>query len=285
MGHGTRYNEGDVVEVVTTEPADGGPEFIRDYGVVDNVRDPRSDSPLYKVVAIFNGEKYEGEFRASGLDKVQDWELETEILLENRMEVEVKQTRNSFYEDLGATAFEAEGTGVNGESEWIVFRGSTQATRAAEATVERDLEENPNLFNDDFLKKFVYIGSTDKRMMAQDEAYFETEGRNRKELEDIADRNDIEYSEEDSEAEISEKIQVQRSEEIQEKLEEDPLGYFEDRGIYSDFNEMMEELPLRIDIEEAEQAAVKADGTAHYLDRYDGEPVRLENGALAYGIN
>jgi hypothetical protein len=292
MGHGTRYNEGDVVEVdPVTEENEVREGLGADFGKVVSVDNHRSESPDYKVEAIINGRKRSAWLNASDLTKVEDWQLETEILLENRMEVEVKQTPNSFYEDLGATAFEAEGTGVNGESEWIVFRGSTQATRAAEATVERDLEENPlMLFSHDFIKQFMYVGETDKRLTAQDEARHQVNGMDAAGIIEEAGIDESELPEDTSSIEYEaavenaeEQAEMEIAERIESEIEEDPVEFF--GRFYGDLETTWEEAPLRIDMQEAKEAAVKADGTAHFLDRYDGEPVRLENGALAYGIN
>jgi hypothetical protein len=277
----TRYVEGDVVEVVTTEPADGGPEFIREYAVVHNVKDPRSDSPLYKVVAIVNGENYEAEFNASGLNKVNDWELETQILLETYMEVEVNQTDYPYYEDMGAVAFEAEGTGVNGESEWIVFRSREQARNAAIKRVKQDLREQPEIFEDDFMAKHTYISESDKRMIAQEEA--------RHMYEDISDEDLITEAKgyglrADNPDVAREQLEQKKAEEIERKLD-DPIQYFvKERGIYTQ-SELGRQDFTRMDVDDAAEEAVRTDGIGHFLDVYDFEAVKLENGALAYATN
>lgn len=283
----TRYHEGDVVKVDSKaeELQTGAKGFAVMYAEVVDVDSPQSDSPDYRVRAYMGSEAVEGWFKASGLEKVEDWELETRVLLEERMEVEVRETSYGFYEKWGATSFEARGTGVNGESEWIVFNSREQARNAAEEKVKQDLRENPSMFNDSFMRKHTYITETDKRAIANDEARARLEGRSKEELAEMAQRrNDVVYSEPVSESSLREDLEMAISSDIQEQLD-DPFQYFvEERGIYTQ-EELGRQDFTRMNIEEAADDAVATDGTGHFLDVYDGRAVELENGAVAYGTN
>lgn len=279
----TRYDEGDVVKVDgDAEELDTGARgFAKMYGKIVDIEKPQSNSPDYEVQAYMNGTPVRGWFKAAALDKVEDWELETEVLLENRMEVGVNQGSYSYYEDLGATFYEAKGTGVNNESEWIVFRNYEQAKKAAIMKVKRDLKEEPEIFNDSFMRKHTYITETDKRMIAQEEA--------RHIYEDIPNEEIIEeaksYGLRAENADVArEQLEQKRAEEIQEKLD-NPFEYFvEERGLYTQ-EELGRQDFTRMDIQEAAEDAVETDGVGHFLDVYDGRAVELENGALAYATN
>lgn len=266
----TRYHRDDIVKIV--EP---GEELINgshpaDYGKITDIEDPQSNSPTYYVTSISRGMREQGSFKASALEKVDNWNLETAILLEVYMEVPVSQGSYSFYEDMGATFYEADGTGVNGESEWIVFRSLEGAKRAAEKKVEHDLRENPALFNNSFLRRHLYVGETDRRTIANEEA----DQRVRMIREDQPD--------------LKEEVYEERREEIYDEEYEamsDPYQHFvEDQGIYTK-EEFFDLSWVKIDVKEAAEDAVSQDGVAHFLDVYDGRAVELANGAVAYATN
>ena len=48
-----------------------------------------------------------------------------------------------------------------------------------------------------------------------------------------------------------------------------------------------DEIPswISVDVDKAAKAALRDDGVAHFLDRYDGDYVELASGAEAYGTN
>lgn len=277
----TRYHNGDVVELNENRYI-GGDEPAASYGVVGDIYKPESDSPTYVVETIGpNGKLARSNFKASNLDKVDDWEIETEILLERRMEVKVHQGSYSFYENLGATFYEADGKGVNNESEWIVFRNRSQARQAAIEKIKQDLREEPEIFNDSFMRKHTYISETDKRMMAQEEARYIYEGIPDEEIVEEAKSYGLRAENADV---AREQLESKRAEEIQERLD-DPFEYFvEERGIYSQ-EELGRQDFTRMNIQEAAEDAVDTDGESHFLDVYDGAAVELENGAVAYATN
>jgi hypothetical protein len=208
----------------------------------------------------------------------------------------------------------------NGESEWIVFETQDEAEKYAIERVEEDLENEPELFNQDFLQQHLFITETDRRIIANEEAdsYTETLDDDRAiEEADMEDEKDeleeavaeMEKDEdEDNSAKIEnklkelqkkldnlgadakEKIQGQMSERIYKDLE-DPIQYFiKDTRMYSSIEELMKTNFISIDIHAAAIEAVGIDGVAHFLDSYDGSDEDIEDPEtgktyIAYGTN
>lgn len=213
------------------------------------------------------------------------------------------------------------GRGWTGESEWLVFEDWDDAEEAALERVKEDLEYEPSIFNQDWLRKFVTVSDADASMIGQEEAEHYVGDLNvdrdkeqilemarmnnewdeledeRWELEDQLDETfdrDAEKKIQDQIDKIVEKqeslvedakeklIEI-RAAEIEAEVKEDPLAWWEERVGRLD----MDKLPnwMRIDIDEAAESAIRHDGVAHFLDRYDGDAVELESGAVAFGTN
>lgn len=290
MASNTRYDIKDNVVVNSPAVEEDGKE-----GWVEDIRNPDSDSPDYLVRFP---DQPDGSapfmFKASELRKVgaESWEEKAKEELEDKLDVKTQRFDYKFYEEMyGVDVFAVESTtgeANNGEREWIVFKTPKDAWKAAIKKVKNDLEIEPGLYNDSFLEDHIYITDTDRRMIAQDDAYFYTEDRDLRDLKDMAERHGVDYEEhEDSEItreRLREKVEMAMSEEIEEELK-DPIQYFvHDKGIYSK-EDLMEQSFIRIDVEKAAEDAVDTDGVGHFLDVYDFEPVHLPSGALAYGVN
>jgi hypothetical protein len=204
--------------------------------------------------------------------------------------------------------------GNNGESEWMLFKDDGDAYDEAYDYVKDMLEDEPEVFNQDWLEHYMSISPLDARQIGVDEADSRIEDMSDEEKLETADledkwqdledeKDEIEYGDardaEDADdaaldrrvAEI-EKAQAKMvdeardealssiSEEVETQLNRDPLGWYRDMTGERDIPSWMS-----VDVEKAAKAALREDGVAHFLDRYDGDYVELASGAEAYGTN
>jgi len=177
--------------------------------------------------------------------------------------------------------------------EYNIIADEDEAERIAIDLVKQELEE-PETFNLEWLKDFVYITDTDKgifiaeeestiRSDVEDEAEEKFEDKY-EELEEIEDEEERAEAEKDLDKEKNEWIE----EKVQERLEyfesqlDDPVGYFVDEaGIYT-IEELLKQPWIRIDIEKAAEEAVSTDGWAHFLSLYDGNYHTTKNGLVYF---
>jgi len=156
----------------------------------------------------------------------------------------------------------------------------------AEARVKQDLEENPEIFNQDFLQQHLTIGEFDRGELAsdlaesrlegvEDEVAQEVEDEVRNDLSDKEDRDNFEELVDDEVQKRLEKaLDNKRSEiieELEEKLEDDPVGFLVDEeGLWSR-EDLLKQSFIQIDIDEAVESAIEEDGVEHFISSYDGE--------------
>jgi len=198
-----------------------------------------------------------------GFYKDEDWKEVAKRELEKELGVKTKVSAYGNEED----SFNLESTtgeGSNGEREWAIFKNEDEARSAAITQVKEDLENEPILFNQNWLQNFITISDTDRNIIAGEEA------------------DDLVEDMEDNEA--KEKAREKEYEKIKVALK-DPVQYFVgDHGIYSR-EELMKQSFIQIDIEKASEDAIRTDGVAHFLDHCDSSEVELPSGAVAYGTN
>ncbi len=169
-----------------------------------------------------------------------------------------------------------------GSEEYMIFENSDDAYEEALARVKEDLDNEPELFTQDWLKDFITISDTDRRIISQEEADARYDEMSDDEIADEvgADIDDEDFDVDDAREELKDKL----SDEIYDELE-DPVQYFvEDQGIYS-IEDLMKASFVMIDTDEAASDAVSTDGVAHFLNHYDGNETDLSNGAVAYRTN
>ena len=236
---------------------------------------------------------------------------------------------------------ESRGRGSNGESEWTIFKDWKAAEKYAYDYVKEQLEEEPGIFDQKWLRGYLSVSPTDARIMASEEAdarwddeddesvlaeadledeYAELDEAVDEIDEEIGDleieRDELDYDEggedaydkayaalekkiEDAEKkrdklgrdlekkkeklvdEAREQVKEAHSDEIEKQLKRDPLGWYED------MMGSVDEIPswLHVDVDKAAKAALRADGVDHFLDRYDGDSVELDSGAVCFGTN
>lgn len=191
-------------------------------------------------------------------------------------------------------------------SSWVVAPSEDDAEELAKEQVRRDLEDEPELFTQDWLQNYMSMTDTDRRIIAGEESdrYVEDmdddslleEAGEKEEYDEIQDEIDELESQdnvdEDKVSELEDKQQdlIERSKETvrDEKYDEiydaleDPVEYFvEEQGIYTR-EELMKQGFIHIDIDEATEDAVSTDGWAHFISRYDGNYDVLESGKVIW---
>lgn len=146
--------------------------------------------------------------------------------------------------------------------EYMVFPSYNAAERYAVNYVKDMLEDDPGMFSQDWLTG--YMKANDIHAFASDagDAAYE----------------DAEYSGEDPDEAYEEAYNR-----VESELKNDPVSYFADFGM--SVTDAYEKGFLGIDVRKAAQDAVDTDGVEHFLARYDGNEIDLENGAYAYRIN
>ncbi|MDB4278127.1 hypothetical protein N9917_00785 [Deltaproteobacteria bacterium] len=214
---------------------------------------------------------------------------------------------------------ESRGRGDSGEYAWVVFKSERDAERYAHEYVKDMLEDEPSLFTQDWLKRFLTISKTDIRVIANEDAdsYVEdiaTEDEGERVVQEadmesmwdeivdaIDELDELEYDDkidakehktrmtklekrrDDLIEKAKEKLTERMVKDQIQEMEHDSLGWYVDR--FGEFN--MNDMPhfFSLDVEEATKDAISTDGVAHFLDRYDGDETELDSGAVAYGTN
>ncbi len=149
-------------------------------------------------------------------------------------------------------------------TEYNLIADEDEAERIALDLVKQDLDEQPEMFSQDWLSSHIEISETDKRVMASEE-----EDHIREQVEEEAKHKRFDFdTDEEREEWIEDEVDKLRNE--FEKSLDDSIQYFvHDQGIYS-VEDLMKQPWIRIDIDEAAQSAVDTDGWAHFLSTYDG---------------
>lgn len=155
-------------------------------------------------------------------------------------------------------SFTAEGQEYN----WVL--DEDEAEEIALKYVTQTLEEEPELFNQEWLKEFRTMSDTDRRIIADEEADARLDGMDEADILAEAGEEDESKIEE-----AKEKLQQKYYEEIYEELS-DPHKYFvEDQGQYSE-EDFAKASFMSLDIKKAAKSAVDIDSFANFLSLYDG---------------
>jgi hypothetical protein len=195
---------------------------------------------------------------------------------------------------------------IEGEdgSEWEMFESEEDAEDIARQGVENDLDNEPELFNQDWLDNFITMSDTDRRIIADEEATAEIESMSDDEIVEAAgkaeeyaemqealgetdskgDANDIQIEIDTLIDRAKEDLHDEKYDEIYDELK-DPIEYFvNDRGIYSR-EDLLKQSFITIDTEVAAEDAISTDGWQHFLATYDGQSIDLPNGRVMVRIN
>lgn len=196
--------------------------------------------------------------------------------------------------DSGLTSFGA-GTVYRvewGREEYVVVADHDQMEELALEVVKQDLEQEPEIFNQDFIARHIdtdrlrgnlesdvvsmriedLIDMADRRPEDFWREY-ESEGFDAPEEDEEGDRQDPTHSE------IEELAMKQAEEQLR-----DPMEYLED--VYGREDATKEAIRIAgIDVDAAAQDAVDTDGAEHFLARYDGNSHETEGGLVYWRNN
>ena len=164
----------------------------------------------------------------------------------------------------------------DGSQEWVGYKDYDTLEAAAKARIIEDLENEPELFNQDWLSGYFEMSDTDRRVMANDEADSRVEGMDDMDLIQAAGLED-EYDELESDEDRESMVDGARDtlletyyDEVYDALE-DPVGYFvEQQGIYESAGDLLKYNIVGIDYEQASDDAIATDGAEHFIGTYDG---------------
>ena len=180
-------------------------------------------------------------------------------------------------------------------NEYRVFKNEDVAEEMAVEEVREDIEYQPEMFNRDFLMDFVDV---------DDFLVLDIENANYDYVKDIEDESDDKYanrliaelvangliSENEALTTDPTDLSDDYSQDYINLLTSEQIGddngvqYFIDNFGEDEFFKIVIDNNL-IDFDNASKDAVNMDGIAHFLARYDGETIYLDNNVVAYRTN
>lgn len=200
------------------------------------------------------------------------------------------------YEDATLDTYEIKTT-ANDDREYIIFKSDEDAFDRARMQVEDTLNDEPELFRQEWLQSFVNVDRL-RRDLYHDEydnnltRFYEDYADEVEQVAALSDARQIDRDEylDEEDAFIPEKARDLTSaiedyvEQTTRKQLEDPVEYLKD--MLGDDDGMQTAMKIGgIDIRAAAESAVNTDGSAHYLAGYDGEKISLPGGAVAFRTN
>ena len=160
-----------------------------------------------------------------------------------------------------------------GRFRYTIIKDENEAVEIAKAVVIQYLDEEPETFSESFLRDYIYITETDKRLLIADE--------------EVYIRDEVETEAEDMDFETEEAKKRWIEEEVDKRIEEfkkgleDPVEYFVyELGLYT-FEELLKQPWIRIDYDRAAEQAVVLDGWEHFLTD-DGKSYVTKNGLVYF---
>jgi hypothetical protein len=161
-----------------------------------------------------------------------------------------------------------------GNEDYFVSPDSDTSTRMAIALVTNDLNEEPGNFNESFISSYINTDRlrdllrSDVEEMARETLREETPELSDDERESTPNAVDLD----EAEIAFNEKVDQQVEQELK-----DPIQYLKD--IYGDAEGLKQAMTIAgINVEEAAEDAVAADGEGHFLSSYDGDIHDLPSG-------
>lgn len=175
---------------------------------------------------------------------------------------------------------------TGGSKEWSVVEDYDQQRELAIEVVKQDLDEDPSIFNQDFIEQHINMDRL-KRDLEPD-----LRNSNEETLRDMRDsefwrtaEHYIDVPEEDDDGDMPDPEDY--IEDVADKMTDeqlkDPMAYLEDT--YGDDATKQAIEIAGIDVDAAAEAAVDEDGEAHFLARYDSNDYHTKSGLVYWRDN
>lgn len=172
--------------------------------------------------------------------------------------------------------------------EWCFITSYDEAERIATEHVEAMLNDEPELFSQDFLKD--YLSVPDAHLIASEDADAYVDDLDDARVIEEAEMQDEYDAAADDEKEgiveqAKEKLKEKMIEDKEQRMNDDPVQFFvHDEGIYS-IEDLMKASFISIDKKAAAEAAVSIDGWSHFLNSYDGNYQDTAAGMVVFRSN
>jgi hypothetical protein len=222
-----------------------------------------------------------------------EFDNDSDVLYEVAQDLGIDPDAASIEEDSGLSGFGA-GTVYrieSGRQEYMVVENPDQMSELALEVVKQDLNDEPEIFNQDFIEQHINIDRL-RRDLESDELdsaidrLTDDAKRHPDDFWNEYDREGLESPEEDENGERPEPTpeEIEELAEIQTKNRlSDPMDYL--RDIYGD-DAAKEAIRIAgIDIDAAAEEAVDTDGPEHFLAHYDGESHETKSGFVYWRAN
>lgn len=202
-----------------------------------------------------------------------DFDDEDAVLAEVAAALKEDPEDCSIEEDKGLTSF-GEGTVYRvtcGRTEYCVVEDDDAAYTLAKAVVTQDLENEPEIFNKDFIESHI---NTDR---LRRDLHNDVRDMAEEDLRDMSDREfwrtaeryiDVPEEDEDGDLPDTDDYVEDVAEKMAEERLKDPMEYLEE--IYGDDAAAQAIKIAGFDIDAAAEEAVDTDGWQHFLSHYDG---------------
>lgn len=228
--------------------------------------------------------------------KIEDFNDEEAVLAEMAKELDIDPDDLEIDDDGRGLSGFGEGTvylitirGGRNNKEWCVAESDDAAREVALAVVKQDLEQEPEIFGQDFIASHI-----DMKHL-RDELEADVQSGNDDYARDLSDREfwkeaarqDLEMPEEDEDGELPEPTDDDYdalAEAMTEDQLKDPMGYLED--IYGKGEAVAQAIKIAgIDEDAAAEDAVDTDGWQHFLAAYDGNSHETKSGLVYWRAN
>lgn len=181
--------------------------------------------------------------------------------------------------------------GVGRSREWMVVADDDAGEAIALADVTRQLESEPENFNQDWLQGHIDRDKLKKlvREIALEDTYVDELAVDEpEEFWLLAQREHVSIPDEDDDGNLPDEVDDEYIEAVKGKFarraERDPEDYLSDLGVENIF-EYAQEHGVGVDIKAAAEEAVSTDGWQHFLCGYDGNSHSLPSGHMYWRQN
>lgn len=174
---------------------------------------------------------------------------------------------------------------------WKVYRSEDEAYNEALLQVKQDLNESPEMFNQYFIEGHINMEKLKEvvyESKMEDDALDDMANRNSddfwEEYERVFSVDEYEVTDDDGDTVLPDDVPDEAIEALKShyahEVAKDPMGYF--RDIYGNEAPKFAIQAVGFDVDAAAEDAVRIDGWAHFISRYDGNYDELRGGMIVF---